>query len=86
MTLIFTMSSKGLLTLVLKLHDLFWIIYDTYEGWKSKNHYEQQRQSNRKNIRAPSCQLKHHCSKLNFLFSNFELAAGSVFFYFSTSI
>ena len=39
MTRFFTMSSKGLLTLVLKLQDLFWIQYDTYEGWKSKNNY-----------------------------------------------
>ena len=30
MTRIFTFSWKGLLTLVLKLHDLFWAIYDTY--------------------------------------------------------
>ena len=27
---------SSILTLALKLHDLSWIIYDTYEGWKSK--------------------------------------------------
>ena len=32
MTRIFTMSWKGWLTLVLKLHDLFWIIYDMIVG------------------------------------------------------
>ena len=35
-------AMKGLINLTLKLHDLFWIIYDTYEGWKSKNNFEQQ--------------------------------------------
>ena len=50
---------KVLLTLVLKVNDLFWILYDTYEGWKSKRNYLQQGQSNRTNMRAQSCQVKH---------------------------
>ena len=39
MTEIFTMSLKGLLMEVLKLHDLFLMIYDTYKSWKSGNNY-----------------------------------------------
>ena len=42
MTHIFIMSWKYPLTLVLKLHDLLWIMYDTYEGHKSKNNHQQQ--------------------------------------------
>ena len=38
-TRIFTMSQKFLSTLVLKLHDIFCITYDTAEDWKSKNIY-----------------------------------------------
>ena len=33
---------KRLLTLAVKLHDLLWTLYDTYEGWKSKSSYLQQ--------------------------------------------
>ena len=43
MTCIFTMPLKGLLTLVLKLHDLSWIIYDTY-GIKNQKNLEIKRQ------------------------------------------
>ena len=39
MTRMFTKSQKGLLTLILKPHDLVRIIYDTYEGWKLKSDY-----------------------------------------------
>ena len=37
MSRIFTMSQKSQLALVLKLHDLFWIMNDTYEDLKTKN-------------------------------------------------
>ena len=36
------MSWKFQLTLILKLHDLFWIINGTYESFKSKNDYKKQ--------------------------------------------
>ena len=35
------MSQKVLPTLILKLNDLFWILYDTYERLKSKHNYLQ---------------------------------------------
>ena len=43
MTWIFTMPLKVLLTLVLKLHDLSWIIYDIY-GIKNKKKLEIKKQ------------------------------------------
>ena len=43
MTWIFTMPLKVLLTLVLKLHDLSWIIYDIY-GIKNQNNLEIKKQ------------------------------------------
>ena len=36
------------MTLVLKLHDLFWIVYDSYEDGKSKNQIEKQQQQQQK--------------------------------------
>ena len=43
MAWIFTMPLKGLLILVLKLHDLSWIIYDIY-GIKNKKKLEIKKQ------------------------------------------
>ena len=56
LTLIFTMSEKGL-KLKLKLDDIFRILYDAYDVWKSKNN-NLQGQSNRRNMRDRSCQVK----------------------------
>ena len=50
------MSEKGL-KLKLKLDDLFRILYDAYDVWKSKNN-NLQGQSNRRNMRDRSCQVK----------------------------
>ena len=50
------MSEKGL-KLKLKLDDIFRILYDAYDVWKSKNN-NLQGQSNRRNMRDRSCQVK----------------------------